>query len=496
MELDTTLLDRAIIFAVKAHAGTERRGKGFPYIVHPMEAVEIVATMTTDQELLAAAALHDVVEDTDVTIGDVADEFGDRVAELVASESEVPVEGMSEEASWHGRKQAAIDRLAAATTDAKMVALGDKLSNMRAIARDHAKLGDELWQRFHTTDSAEHEWHYRGLAASLSELADTSAYREFVWLIDRTFTSGTDTFSLEHDGDVLHVTGAIGRDEASALVAELGAPMTVLDFARVTSVDFAALRVLLDCRQDGGSFRVSNASDEVYMRFETTGTSRFISVCRRPREFDMSTVKRQGEGWTAESYTSADGDSMVKLYQASMPQGIIETEKVQAQAVLSCGIPTPLSGDLIKVGDRHGVTFERITGKRSFSRLVADDPDHIEAYAAQFAEACRQLHSTPCDTRAFPSVTEYYRGVLGREAFWPDPVRTTLGAFLDGIDETGRCVHGDLHIGNVIRADGKCLFIDLADFGYGNPDIDLGSMYFTMCFTPEDIAHNLFHLDS
>ena len=43
--LETTLLDRAIIFAVKAHSGTERRGKGFPYIVHPMEAMEIVASM-------------------------------------------------------------------------------------------------------------------------------------------------------------------------------------------------------------------------------------------------------------------------------------------------------------------------------------------------------------------------------------------------------------------------------------------------------------------
>ena len=54
--LNTELLDRAIIFAVKAHAGTERRGKGFPYIVHPMEAMEIVATITPDQEMLAAAA--------------------------------------------------------------------------------------------------------------------------------------------------------------------------------------------------------------------------------------------------------------------------------------------------------------------------------------------------------------------------------------------------------------------------------------------------------
>ena len=72
--LDTELLDRAIVFAVKAHAGTERRGKGFPYIVHPMEAVEIVATMTADQELLAAA-LHDTVEDTDTTVEQIRDEF-------------------------------------------------------------------------------------------------------------------------------------------------------------------------------------------------------------------------------------------------------------------------------------------------------------------------------------------------------------------------------------------------------------------------------------
>ena len=57
--LDTQLLDKAIEFAVKAHSGTARRGKGFPYIVHPMEAMEIVSTITSDQELLAAAALHD-----------------------------------------------------------------------------------------------------------------------------------------------------------------------------------------------------------------------------------------------------------------------------------------------------------------------------------------------------------------------------------------------------------------------------------------------------
>ncbi|MBR6118239.1 MAG: bifunctional (p)ppGpp synthetase/guanosine-3',5'-bis(diphosphate) 3'-pyrophosphohydrolase [Paludibacteraceae bacterium] len=189
--LDTELLDKAIIFAVKAHHNTERRGKGFPYIVHPMEAVEIVATITPDQELLAAAALHDTIEDTDVTVEDIRRQFGDRIANLVHAESDqidgVLFNGENEEETWHARKQAAIDRLAAAPHDAKIVAMGDKLSNMRAIARDYAVKGDALWNIFHVKDKASHEWHYRGLAASLSELSDTFAYQEFITLIDQVF---------------------------------------------------------------------------------------------------------------------------------------------------------------------------------------------------------------------------------------------------------------------------------------------------------------------
>ena len=185
--LNTAILDRAIIFAVRAHTGTERRGKGFPYIVHPMEAVEIVATMTKDQELLAAAALHDTLEDTNITLDQLRSEFGNRVASLVADESDEKYEGVSESDSWHARKQAAIDRLARASHDAKIVALGDKLSNMRAIARDYAEQGDALWSLFHAKDPKDHAWHYRGLAASLSELSDTFAYKEFVALINQVF---------------------------------------------------------------------------------------------------------------------------------------------------------------------------------------------------------------------------------------------------------------------------------------------------------------------
>jgi len=185
--MDTGLFDKAAKFAIKAHSNSERRGKGFPYIIHPMEAAAIVATITSDQELLAAAILHDVVEDTDVTVEEIEKEFGHRIAQLVASESDLVVEGKSEQESWRERKQFAIDRLAKSSHDAKIVAIGDKLSNLRAIANDYEQIGDELWKRFHAPHPSDHEWHYRGLEQALSELSDTAAYREFQQLLDKLF---------------------------------------------------------------------------------------------------------------------------------------------------------------------------------------------------------------------------------------------------------------------------------------------------------------------
>ena len=182
--LETSLFDKAVKLAVEAHSGTERRCKGFPYIIHPMEAVAIVATMTNDQEMLAAAILHDVVEDTDVTLEQIRELFGDRVAELVRHET-APLD---ENLTWRERKTLQAEQLAAAPHDSKIVALGDKLSNMSGIVLDYRQVGDEVWSRFHAPNGKpDVEWYYRSLADALSELSETVAYHEFVKLLEEIF---------------------------------------------------------------------------------------------------------------------------------------------------------------------------------------------------------------------------------------------------------------------------------------------------------------------
>ena len=188
-----TIVDEAIIFAVKAHSGQLRKGSKLPYIVHPMEALTIASTMTDDYELLAAAVLHDVIEDTDVTAEDIQKAFGDNVSRLVVAETAERSTTQSRTESWKETKQYILDHLKHAPHDVKLVAMSDKLANMRAIARDYSNLGDALWQRFHVTDMHLHAWYYHGLLEALEDLSDTAPYQEFQRLFNQVFQNALES---------------------------------------------------------------------------------------------------------------------------------------------------------------------------------------------------------------------------------------------------------------------------------------------------------------
>ena len=185
-------LNAAIKFAVEKHAFMTRKGAQTPYIVHPLEALAIAAGMTEDKEVLAAAVLHDVLEETDATEEEIKKKFGERVLELVLSDSEDKRGDDPAAETWQIRKQETIDFLAGgADRDAKIIALADKLANLRSIWADQAKIGDALWERFNMKDKEMHRWYYSAVADALADLDSTErlcpAYREYVELIGKVF---------------------------------------------------------------------------------------------------------------------------------------------------------------------------------------------------------------------------------------------------------------------------------------------------------------------
>ena len=107
------MVRKAALFAAKAHEGAVRKGSNIPYITHPMETAVIVSMMTDDKEVIAAALLHDVIEDAGVSEDELREQFGDRVAWLVAKESE------DKSRTWEERKATTIKKLE--TADRKSV---------------------------------------------------------------------------------------------------------------------------------------------------------------------------------------------------------------------------------------------------------------------------------------------------------------------------------------------------------------------------------------
>lgn len=176
------MIKKATEFATKAHEGQLRKGTTRPYIVHPIEVGDIVATLTNDEEVIAAAILHDTIEDCEqVTEEILRREFGERVANLVLHESE------DKSKTWQERKTATIERLKEIPLEAKYIALADKLSNMRDIDRDYKQCGEELWNRFRMKDKKIIGWYYIEIMKALEPLRGQPAYEEYCRLVQKNF---------------------------------------------------------------------------------------------------------------------------------------------------------------------------------------------------------------------------------------------------------------------------------------------------------------------
>lgn len=188
-------IKEAIIYATIMHQGKVRKLGNIPFILHPLEVAQILSTMTTDQDVITAGILHDIVEDTDGTLPEIEKRFGERVAFLVSSESENNYPGESRDASWKRRKEESL-KVLKDTDDqgVRMLWLADKLANIRSVAGNYSEHGEKLWESFHQRDPEMHHWYYQTIAEQLElSLNKTGAFKEFIKHINFIWPGSFDT---------------------------------------------------------------------------------------------------------------------------------------------------------------------------------------------------------------------------------------------------------------------------------------------------------------
>ena len=216
-----------------------------------------------------------------------------------------------------------------------------------------------------------------------------------------------------------------------------------------------------------------------------------------PQLINLDDYVYSGEGANGASYYHrSDPTLMLKLYNASAPYAIIESELTLARKVYDLGIPTPRPGDFVTDGQgRYGIRFQRIVGKKSFSRAVGDDPSQVERYARTFAAMCRQLHATHLPAGAFPDIKEVDLAMLAENPFFTDEERARVADFIRRAPDGDTAIHGDLQFSNAITTDGRNYFIDLGDFACGSPLFDLGMVLLCCVYDDAAFVRDVFHME-
>jgi (p)ppGpp synthase/HD superfamily hydrolase len=164
--LHSPLVEKAFRVAADAHRNQTRKASDLPYFQHPASVALILARAGfDDDELLAAAALHDTIEDTDCTIESLTSEFPEAVVNLVLECSEKKIDATGAKIPWRARKEAHIAVVREASPYARAIVLADKLHNLSSMVYD-LELGEELWSRFNASPNDLIWYHHEIVAAA------------------------------------------------------------------------------------------------------------------------------------------------------------------------------------------------------------------------------------------------------------------------------------------------------------------------------------------
>ena len=168
------------------------------------------------------------------------------------------------------------------------------------------------------------------------------------------------------------------------------------------------------------------------------------------KQINLNDYVQTGEGGTSLTYTHKSRPALAKLFNPGREAEQAEHEFLMAQAVFQMGIPTPQPLQLITDGKRQGVEYELIAHKRSLTRIISEEPNRLEDVSLTFARMARQLHATKADTKRLPSVKDALRRFDQQKDLVSQEYKERALNFLDKAPDADTCVHGDMHIGNVI----------------------------------------------
>jgi (p)ppGpp synthase/HD superfamily hydrolase len=140
--MDSTIIEKAVRISVSAHKDQARKGDNLPYIIHPIMVAIKLSKYNFPDTVIAAAFVHDVLEDTDFPEDKLKNELGEEVLEIVKAVTN------DDSLSWEEKKKKYVETVRAGSDGAKAVAVADKIHNLESLLLAYSEQGPELWKKF------------------------------------------------------------------------------------------------------------------------------------------------------------------------------------------------------------------------------------------------------------------------------------------------------------------------------------------------------------
>ncbi len=208
-------------------------------------------------------------------------------------------------------------------------------------------------------------------------------------------------------------------------------------------------------------------------------TSFFSEVSTKSRTYQTISVEGReiiGEGANGIIYR-LDRENVVKVYKNEDAIPEIHHELEAAKLALILGIPTAISYDIVRVGDRYGAVFELLDAQ-SFAKILAEEPERMDWCVREYVGLLKTIHGTAVPEGRLPSMRKTALEWIARmKADLPCDGGKKLENLVRAVPEQNSMVHGDYHTKNIVLAGGEVLLIDMDMLSVGHPVFELAQMY-------------------
>lgn len=298
-----------------------------------------------------------------------------------------------------------------------------------------------------------------------------------------------DVLTISLDGELNSVNSESIGEEIDKIIEGKTFKSLVLDFDKVSYISSAGLRIILKLKQRYDDFSVINASLEVYDVFQMTGFTSMMSIKKALRKIDISGAEIIGDGFFSTVYR-LNKDTIVKVFNRTSDPEQIERELRLAKEAFVLGVPTAISFDIVKVGDKMGVCFEMLDCM-SLKTAVLTQKGRYKEYLEKYAALLKKINTTECFNPMIPNIKEKsLKKVEAIKPYLEEKYYLKAKSLMESIPERKTFVHGDCHFKNIMVQKDELLLIDMDTLSVGHPIFELAAIYAPYCAFNEDDPGN------